>query len=183
MDFVKILLGLIGLGIVVFIHELGHFLAARSVGIDVEAFSIGWGKPILKKKVGAVEYRLGMFPLGGYCKMRGENDFAKAWENTKAKIPPDRGTFLGSHPAARMLVAFAGPLFNIIFAAVVFSVIWGIGFEYTTMDNRIVLLHDVDPKESYPADQAGLLSGDRIISINGDTVENFYDMQKKIIIK
>jgi regulator of sigma E protease len=52
---VKILLGLTGLGIVVFIHELGHFIAARRVGIEVEAFSIGWGRPFLKKKIGAVE--------------------------------------------------------------------------------------------------------------------------------
>jgi regulator of sigma E protease len=76
----KIALGLVGLGVVVFVHELGHFLAARLVGIDVEAFSIGWGNPILKKKVGAVEYRLGMFPVGGYCKMRGDNEFNEAWE-------------------------------------------------------------------------------------------------------
>jgi regulator of sigma E protease len=76
---VKILLGLVGLGIVVFVHELGHFIAARLVGIEVEAFSIGWGKPILKKKIGAVEYRLGLFPLGGYCKMKGENEFQEAW--------------------------------------------------------------------------------------------------------
>jgi regulator of sigma E protease len=71
----KILLGLIGLGVVVFVHELGHFLAARLMGIDVEAFSIGWGKPFFKKKIGSVEYRLGVFPLGGYRKMKGENDF------------------------------------------------------------------------------------------------------------
>ncbi|MDR1374074.1 MAG: site-2 protease family protein, partial [Treponema sp.] len=58
---IKILLGLIGLGGVVIVHELGHFLAARLVGIEVEAFSIGWGSPLFKKKIGAVEYRLGMF--------------------------------------------------------------------------------------------------------------------------
>jgi regulator of sigma E protease len=58
----KILLGLIGLGVVVFVHELGHFLVARLMGIDVEAFSIGWGKPFFKKKIGSVEYRLGIFP-------------------------------------------------------------------------------------------------------------------------
>ncbi|MDR0313862.1 MAG: site-2 protease family protein, partial [Treponema sp.] len=79
----KIILGLFGLGIVVFVHELGHFIAARLVGIDVEAFSIGWGKPILKKKIGAVEYRLGMFPIGGYCKMKGENEFKEAWEQNQ----------------------------------------------------------------------------------------------------
>ena len=65
----RIILGLIGLGVVVFVHELGHFLAARFMGIGVDAFSIGWGKPILKKKIGDVEYRLGLFPVGGYCKM------------------------------------------------------------------------------------------------------------------
>ncbi|WP_461257340.1 site-2 protease family protein [Treponema sp. R80B11-R83G3] len=79
MFILKIALGLFGLGIVVFFHELGHFLAARLVKIDVEAFSIGWGKPFLKKKIGAVEYRLGMFPVGGDCKMKGETDYNEAY--------------------------------------------------------------------------------------------------------
>jgi regulator of sigma E protease len=168
----KILLGLVGLGVVVLIHELGHFLAARAVGIDVEAFSIGWGKPILKKKVGKVEYRLGMFPIGGYCKMSGENEFQEAYEKKSAAITPVKGTFYGAAPLRRIVVSFAGPAFNLLFAVLVFSIIWGIGFEVNTLDNRIVLVSDITPGETYPADLSGLKTGDTIIDINGKPVTN-----------
>ncbi|MDR2865278.1 MAG: RIP metalloprotease RseP [Spirochaetaceae bacterium] len=176
----KIVLGLIGLGIVVFVHELGHFIAARAVGIDVEAFSIGWGKPIFVKKIGSVEYRLGIFPVGGYCKMAGENEFQEAWENNKKEIPQKKGSFLGARPWQRIIVAVAGPFFNIAFAALVFAFVWGIGFQYETMDNRIVLVHDINNTESMPADKAGLETGDRIVAIDGRKVENYNDIQRLV---
>ncbi|AEF83381.1 site-2 protease family protein [Leadbettera azotonutricia] len=179
---VKILLGLVGLGIVVFVHELGHFIAARLVGIDVEAFSIGWGKPILKKKIGAVEYRLGLFPLGGYCKMKGENEFQEAWENKEKSIKPVPGTFYGTSPFKRCIVSFMGPFFNLLFAILVMSIIWGIGFEVNTLENRIVLLSDISPGSVNPADEAGLQTGDRIIEINGRKTENYHDIQENIAV-
>ncbi|MDR0877473.1 MAG: RIP metalloprotease RseP, partial [Treponema sp.] len=179
---VKILLGLLGLGIVVFVHELGHFLAARLVGIGVEAFSIGWGKPIFKKKIGEVEYRIGMFPMGGYCKMRGENEFQEAWENRKKAIEPVKGTFYGESPFRRIVVAFAGPFFNLIFAVLVLSVIWGIGFEVNTMSNRIILASEISGAEDYPADGAGLKTGDRIISIDGKETPYYHNVQENIAV-
>jgi regulator of sigma E protease len=182
MFIVKILLGLVGLGVVVFVHELGHFLAARFVGIDVEAFSIGWGKPILKKKVGAVEYRLGMFPLGGYCKMRGENEFQEAWDKGQKEIPPVKGTYFGAGPFRRILVAFAGPLFNLVFAVLVFAVIWGAGFEVNTLGNRIVLASEISGGQSYPADEAGLKTGDRIIGINGQKTPYYQEVRDNIAV-
>jgi regulator of sigma E protease len=187
---VKILLGLMGLGIVVFVHELGHFIAARLVGIDVEAFSIGWGRPFLKKKIGAVEYRLGVFPLGGYCKMKGENEFQEAWENRQksAQSSPDAssgaspGSFFSVSPLRRIIVAFMGPFFNLVFAALVLSVIWGIGFEAATLDNRIVLVSDIEAGAFNPADEAGLKTGDRILEIKGRNIENYHDIQEIITI-
>jgi regulator of sigma E protease len=177
---IKVLLGLIGLGVVVFVHEAGHFIAARLVGIDVEAFSIGWGKAILKKQIGNVEYRIGMFPIGGYCKMRGENEFQEAYEKKERAISPVKGTFYGTSPLRRIIVSFAGPLFNLIFAVLVLSVIWGVGFEVNTLDNRIVLASEVNPGERYPADDAGLLTGDRIVAINGRSIANYHDIQEAI---
>jgi regulator of sigma E protease len=175
----KVLLGLIGLGVVVLVHELGHFIAARLCGIDVEAFSIGWGKPFLKKKIGTVEYRLGMLPIGGYCKMKGENDFQEAWENNKAALNPVQGSFLGAKPWKRIIVAFAGPFFNFLFAVIVLSVIWGGGIEVETLENRIVLLSDIDG-QSYPSDQGGLKSGDRIIAIDGNIINTYRNIQENI---
>jgi regulator of sigma E protease len=179
---VKILLGLFGLGIVVFVHELGHFLAARLVGIDVEAFSIGWGNPVLKKKIGAVEYRLGLFPIGGYCKMRGENDYQETWENIRKGIAPVKGSFLGAKPLGRILVSAAGPLFNLLFAALVLSAIWGIGFEVNTLGNRVVLASEVNPGQHNPADDAGLKTGDRIIEIGGKKTSYYHEVQENIAV-
>ena len=178
----KIALGLVGLGIVVFVHELGHFLAARLVGIDVEAFSIGWGNPLLKKKIGSVEYRLGMFPLGGYCKMKGEHEFKEAWENRSSGVEPIKGTYFGTSPLRRIVVCFAGPLFNLVFAVLVFSLIWGIGFEEQTMENRIVLASEINTDSTYPADEAGLKTGDRIIEINGRRIDYYHEIQENIVI-
>jgi regulator of sigma E protease len=180
MTVLKVLLGLIGLGVVVFVHELGHFLAARLVGIDVEAFSIGWGKAILKRKIGPVEYRIGMFPIGGYCKMRGESEFQEAFERKEQAIPRVKGTYYGTGPGRRILVSLAGPFFNLIFAILVLSFIWGIGFEVNTLDNRIVLASDINPEETYPADEAGLKTGDRIIAIGGKPIANYHDIQEQI---
>jgi regulator of sigma E protease len=177
---VKIVLGLLGLGVVVFIHELGHFLAARLVGIDVEAFSIGWGKPIFKKKVGEVEYRLGMFPIGGYCKMKGENEFQEAYERREKEISRVKGTFYGTSPLRRIVVSFAGPFFNLVFAVLVMTVIWGIGYEVQTLDNRIVLASDINDGEWFPADEAGLMTGDRIVEIEGKPIANYHDIQEAI---
>ena len=182
MIIVKILIGLLGLGIVVFIHELGHFLAARLVRINVEAFSIGWGKPILKKKIGAVEYRLGMFPLGGYCKMQGETDYSEAWNNLQKGIKPEEGSYLAASPWKRILVCFAGPLFNLIFAVILLSIIWGFGFEINTFPNKIVLYSEVTPDQIYPADDAGFKTGDRIIGINGQPVSYYHEIRENIVL-
>jgi len=181
MLFLKILLGLLGLGVVVFVHELGHFLAARLVKIRVEAFSIGWGNPLLKKKIGDVEYRLGMFPVGGYCKMKGETDYNEAWNNMKNGVKPEEGSYLAASPAARILVSFAGPFFNLIFAIILLCFIWGFGFEIKTLDNRIVLASEVT-NEIYPADSAGLKTGDRIVEINGKEISYYHEVQENIAL-
>jgi regulator of sigma E protease len=177
----KIVIGLIGLGIVVFVHELGHFIAARLSGIGVEAFSIGWGRPIIKKKVGNVEYRLGLFPIGGYCKMSGDGDYQAVWENHKSgnQLPP--GSFFAAHPWKRIFTCFAGPFFNFIFAILALTFIWGRGTEFDTLENRIVLLSDIDG-QSYPSDKSGLLSGDRILSINNKSVNHYLDLREGIAL-
>jgi regulator of sigma E protease len=179
---VKILLGFLGLGVVVFVHELGHFLAARAVGIDVEAFSLGWGNPILKKKIGQVEYRIGMFPLGGYCKMRGETEFQEAYENRKNAVDPIPGTYFGVGPWRRIITCFAGPFFNLIFAVLTFSVIWGVGFQVNTLENKIVLISSISPEARYPADEAQLETGDRIIEIDGRPIAHYYDIKEHIAV-
>ena len=176
----KIFLGLVGLGIVVFIHELGHFLAARLMGIGVDAFSIGWGKPILKKKIGEVEYRLGLFPLGGYCKFKGDSEYEEAYSKNQQGISVEKGSYFAANPLKRAVACVGGPLFNLIFAILVLSVIWGIGFEVNTLGNRIILASEVVPGSFNPADEAGLKTGDRIVSVKGKKTETFHDIQEII---
>jgi len=177
MLFTRILLGLLGLGVVVFVHELGHFIAARLMGIKVEAFSIGWGKPILKKKIGEVEYRLGMFPIGGYCKMKGADDLQDAGGKDRQGVTAGDGSYFAAHPFRRIVACAGGPLFNLFFAVLALSVIWGVGFEVNTLSNRVVLVSDIVPGTLNPADEAGLLTGDRIIEIRGRRTETFNDIQ------
>ena len=177
----NIVIGLAALGVVVFVHELGHFLAARLVGIQVEAFSIGWGRALLKKKIGAVEYRLGVFPIGGYCKMAGEHDFESAWENSRQNKAPQAGSYFAARPWRRIVTVAAGPLFNIVFAALTFSLIWGIGFEYETMDSRITLDESAAAAPS-PAQAAGVRSGDRVRAIDGVPIENFHDLRRIVSV-
>ncbi|MCL1955035.1 MAG: site-2 protease family protein [Brevinematales bacterium] len=182
MIFIKIILGLFGLGIVVFVHELGHFLTARLAKIDVDAFSIGWGNPILKKKIGTVEYRLGMFPIGGYCKMKGEADYGELWENMHNGEKPENGSYLAAGPAARIFVHFGGPFFNLIFAVILLSFLWGFGFEINTLSNKIILASEIIPGETYPADSAGLKTGDRIIEIAGKPISYHHEVQENIAL-
>jgi len=176
----KILLGLLGLGVVVFVHELGHFLAARLMGIDVEAFSIGWGKPFFKKKIGSVEYRLGIFPLGGYCKMKGENEFELAYNNKMEGLNAEKGSYFAVHPFRRAVTCAAGPIFNLLFAILVLSAIWGFGFEVNTLGNRIILASEISPGTTNPSDEAGLKTGDRIIEIKGKETKTFNEIQEII---
>jgi regulator of sigma E protease len=122
-----------------------------------------------------------MFPIGGYCKMKGDNDFQEAWDKSKNAQEPVQGSFFGAKPWKRIIVAFAGPFFNLLFAIVVLSVIWGGGIEVETLENKIVLLQDIDG-QSYPSDQGGLKTGDRIININGNKINTYRDIQENIAL-
>jgi regulator of sigma E protease len=183
---VTILLGLIGLGVVVVVHELGHFAAARAMGVEVEAFSVGWGPKLAGFTRGKTEWRFSALPIGGYCKMKGEESFRKALEEKAAELPRDAGSFYGAAPWRRIVISLAGPFANVIFALIVFMAVSTIGYSYPTFPNRIVLLSEFDlggPRlASYPADAAGLKSGDRIVSIEGKEVRDFSDLLEGITL-
>ncbi|MCL2792252.1 MAG: RIP metalloprotease RseP [Spirochaetaceae bacterium] len=177
--FINIIVGLLGLGIVVFVHEAGHFLAAKSFGITVQAFSIGWGKKIFSFKKGETEYRISLLPLGGYCQLKGDEVLREAIEQNKDRIEAEEGTIFSVAPWKRIVVFFSGPLMNLIFAIVILSIIWFNGFTYFSPDSRIILASDYNNQgEVFPADIAGLRSGDRVIEIDNRTIRNYQHIRE-----
>ena len=169
-------IGLVGLSLMVLIHEFGHFLAARMFGVEVLKFSIGMGPKIVGKKIGGTEYLLSALPLGGYCQMKGEEDFAKAMELKAKRIDGSPGSLYGVAPWKRMVIAFAGPFFNLVSAMLLFFVINIGGYTIETTDNRIILASEFTGETDMPADKVGLRTGDRIVAVNGEKTEYFYQI-------
>ena len=138
---IKILIGLLVLSVMVFIHELGHFIVAKLCGVAVQSFSIGWGPVLLKKAFRGTEYRLSLVPIGGYCGMKGENAFRKALEDKLNYIPKEEGGLYSATPIRRILIAFAGPFANYLCAVVCFANIRGMGSTYYNSSNIVAPLH------------------------------------------
>ncbi len=177
-----ILLGLLGLGLIVFIHELGHYIACRICGVTVEAFSIGMGPVLLHKKIGATDYRLSLIPLGGYCAMKGQKDFQIALDEKLEAIKGEPDSYYGVHALKRILICAAGPVFNMVFACLAFAVISMIGYTYYTTPAKIILANEVYPDIQSSAQQAGLETGDRILSIGGKKVSYFSDISEIVTL-
>ncbi|MGP1438632.1 MAG: RIP metalloprotease RseP [Treponema sp.] len=178
---IKILIGLLVLSIMVFIHELGHFLIARLCGVAVETFSIGWGPVIFRKKIKGTEYRISLIPIGGYCGMRGEKAFVKALEENLPKIPKEEGGLYSASPFKRILIAFAGPFSNYISAVVCFAIISAMGSIYYTYSNTVAPIHCYDANVATSAKEADLQVGDRIIEIDGKKVDNFREIMLEVM--
>lgn len=154
------------LGILIFVHELGHFIFAKLAGVGVEKFSLGFGPKLVGKKVGETEYLISAFPLGGYVKMvgeGGEDGEAELSEEEKAR------SFAGKSPLKRIAIVAAGPCFNLLFAWLVFIVIFMIGVPATT--TRIG-----EVAKDKPAARAGIVANDLIVAINGKKVSRWDDM-------
>lgn len=177
-----IIYGLIGLGFIVFIHELGHFITAKICGVTVESFSIGMGPILLHKTIKGTDYRLSLIPLGGYCGMKGQKDFQVALDEKLESITGDKDSFYGIHPIKRAFIAFSGPFFNFIFAAIAFMIISMIGYSYYTSENKIILANEVYPEMESIAEKAGLQTGDKILSVNDKETPYFTDIYEAISI-
>ncbi|MBW1778009.1 MAG: RIP metalloprotease RseP [Deltaproteobacteria bacterium] len=156
------------LGVLIFFHELGHFLVARLFGVGVEKFSLGFGPKILGKTVGITEYRLSAVPLGGYVKMVGEEPDA---ELDPADIPI---SFTHKSVYKRILIVAAGPLFNLLLAVIIFFFIFQVSGMY--------ILRPVvgQVTSGSPAEAAGFQPEDRVTAIDGETVETWGAMAEMI---
>ncbi|KYG70761.1 RIP metalloprotease RseP [Bdellovibrio bacteriovorus] len=158
------------LGILIFVHELGHFLVARWCGVRVEVFSLGFGKKLLKYKKGDTTYALSLIPLGGYVKMFGEQPGDNISEEDK------KHSFTHKNVWQRIAVVIAGPLMNFFFAVLIFFAVALIG-----EDAKTPVVGDV--AQNTPAYAAGFRSGDKIVSINETQVNTWEDLQRALSLK
>lgn len=179
----KWLYGFICLIFLIILHEFGHFLAAKIFGVKVEAFSVGFGPVLLHKKIKETDYRISLIPLGGYCKMKGEQDFVDAIEKNLPEISSEPDSLYGVHPLKRAVIGFAGPFFNFLIAFIFFSIINGISYSYYSYSNKIILADELYENSSTAARAGGILTGDIILKIDNKDIYNFSDIINEISIK
>jgi len=170
----SILTAILVLSGLVLVHELGHFLAARRLGVGVLKFSIGFGPRIWGVKRGQTEYVISAFPLGGFVKMVGEHEEepvpAEGAYTAPAEPPPDPATSFEHKPVwARMIIVAAGPVFNVLFAVAVFWVVFMAG-----VPTLLTEIGTVQP--NYPAADAGLRPGDVVEAIDGRPVATWEEL-------
>jgi regulator of sigma E protease len=165
----SILAYIIDLGVLVFFHELGHYLAARSQGVVVEAFSVGFGPALLswRAKSGTV-WKVSALPLGGYVKMQG-------WGEPNDSAPALPGSFSAASLGSKALIVAAGPIANLLLAFVLFT------FLFMSVGQVVVqpVFSSIQPGS--PAAAAGLQAGDRVLSVAGANISNFEQLQNIIL--
>jgi len=170
MDILRIIFtvleALLVLNLLIFVHELGHFLAARWRGMKIDRFAIWFGKPVWKQKINGVEYALGWIPAGGYVslpQMASMELIEGKGEGSDQPLPP-------VSPLDKTIVAFAGPLFSFLLAVAFAFIVWGVGRREQSSDNSTTIGW-VDPDG--PAWKAGLRPGDRLLEVDGHPVAQF----------
>jgi regulator of sigma E protease len=156
------------LGILIFVHELGHFLVAKRSGVTVLRFSLGFGPKIFSITRGGTEYRLSMIPLGGYVKMLGEDTEEELTEEQR------QGAFSEQPVSKRMGIVFAGPASNFLLAILIYTFL----FAFSGIPERAPEIGSVNP--GTPAEQAGLQPGDRVLAINGKPIATWEDLSEGI---
>ncbi len=166
---ITILAFIIVLGILIFFHELGHFIMAKASGVGVLKFSLGFGPAILKKRIGETQYQIAAFPLGGFVKMLGEDPDEK---DQFTHIDPSR-SFAHKKLGTRALIVFSGPLFNFLLAVLIYTLI-----AWTGIPTFLPVMGAV--QKGSPADKAGLLAGDRIVTIAKAPVESWDEVSLKL---
>ena len=157
----------IALGILIFVHELGHFLAARAFGVRVETFSIGFGPKLFKFNCCGTEFAVSLIPLGGYVKMAGEDP------DTPPKSPDE---FYAKPPWQRIVIALAGPIMNLLLAVVFFALSFTIG--------RYVPSYQLEvPRVGFVlSEKLPLRPGDVIVEVNGEKVKNWKDFDRIVAL-
>lgn len=160
------------LGALIFVHEFGHFLLAKLLGVKVLKFSLGFGPKVVGRTYGETEYLISAVPLGGYVKMLGQADTPQEEE----EIPEaEKHRAYNYQPVwKRFSIVFVGPLFNLFFAVFIFFFIFLRGVPVPYPDIGSI-------QDNSPASRAGLMTGDRVMEINGKVVQSFNEIDDLVI--
>ena len=158
---------IIVLGVLIFVHEFGHFIVAKRFDIKVLRFSLGFGPKIIGRTYGETEYCLSAVPLGGYVKILGQDPDEEIEEEDLDRAFSRKSVWI------RMAVVVAGPLFNLLLAVLIFSVVYMFGVPQLTTKVGTV-------NKDFPAYQAGVRDGDRILSVNGNKVTSWTELSHAI---
>lgn len=162
---------LLTIGVLIFIHELGHFLVAKWRGVRVERFSLGFPPRLFGFKKGDTDYCISAVPLGGYVKMAGENPEE---ERESGPAPDD---FSAKSASSRAMIIAAGPIMNYVLALLLYIVIIMIGGTIVVVDNGLRVGQLTD---DWPAQQAGLQAGDLMLAIDGTPLDSFQDLKSYV---
>lgn len=169
---------LILLGILVFVHEFGHFIVARLAGVQVSAFSIGFGKELwgrVDKK--GTRWKISAIPLGGYCQFLGDADASSSTVDEQASILPEeekKKAFPYQSPFKKLAIVLAGPGFNYLFAILIYTGLFATFGTFTFPP----LVGEAVPEGA--AAQAGIMKGDRILTINGHEINDFSEISREV---
>jgi regulator of sigma E protease len=172
------------LGVMILVHEWGHFIAARLFGVRVDVFSIGFGPRLFGWKSGNTDYRISIIPLGGYVRMAGQDpteiDSVRGPDGSAANSPTGAPDELMSKPRwQRAVISAAGPAVNLVFPILLLTVYFvAIGVPYPVFEDKPVVVTSV-PANS-PAAAAGLRSGDKVVSLNGEQTPTWAQAEKII---
>ncbi|QPH84597.1 RIP metalloprotease RseP [Campylobacter concisus] len=161
------LVTVLAISFLIFFHELGHFLAARTLGVKVNTFSIGFGEKIYTKNVGGTDYCLSAIPLGGYVQLKGQDDTDPKVKNY------DRDSYNVLSPIKRIYILFAGPFFNFILAFFIYILLGSIGVERLAPSIGHIA-------EGSAAASAGLAKNDKILAINGVKISEWDEISKNV---
>lgn len=152
------------LSVLIVVHEWGHYITAKKLGIDVERFSLGFGPRLFSKMYKGTEFVVSLIPLGGYVKLLGDD---------RSECKGVKGEFYSASPWRRSLVVLNGPLVNFLFAYICFVFVFMLGYpDFSTKIGGLI--------DGFPAQEAGLQIGDTVMSVNSVDVGNWTELQKSI---
>src|SRR3954447_22470321 len=160
--------------LLIVVHELGHFLAARWRGLYIEGFGVWFGKPIWKKTINGVQYSLGSLPFGGFVKL----PQLAPMDMIEGKADMDRGGLPKISALDKIIVAVAGPLFSVLLALFFACVVWAVGHPVSESDLTTVIGY---VHADSPAAKAGLQPGDKILEVDGRKVSRFFGMNDSVV--